>query len=508
MPIATFAAILIAALALLPAPRAFAGAFLCYNARGDAGTAAGEELETADDTAVRPLRVGRANAVCAPADTGDGIADPDTHLRGYRARMPGRSGGYAVEPAVKVSNELGDLFFDVQARPRSLLVPAAVGPGAPAPDPSLHEVDHYRCHGVRAAAGTQGFAGGSRLAVADGAGGSREFTLTRIKQLCLPVAIDDTPLAAPAKSLLCYAARRVRGSGAAAGISGLALHDSFGRSVVDTAREVELCLPSRAVARCNGFRELCDRRFDQVAHPTTHNAMSNAEEGWLGPNQNYSVTRQLDDGVRGLMLDTWYFNLQPVLCHGGNVIPCDISGMKPVADGLQEITDFLDRRPNEVVSIIFESYITQADTAAAFAAADLLRFVHVQAPGDPWPTMRELIEADTRLVVFTDNSGASLPWHHYVWHHAWETHYSFQNPSQFSCNRNRGSLSNPLFILNHFLTNFIGSPVLANQVNHNPLFIDRALQCQTESGRLPNFVTVDFYDIGDLFAVVDALNGV
>jgi hypothetical protein len=44
-------------------------------------------------------------------------------------------------------------------------------------------------------------------------------------------------------------------------------------------------------------------------------------------------------------------------------------------------------------------------------------------------------------------------------------------------------------------------------VNHNPLFIDRAEQCRTESGRLPNFVTVDFYDIGDLFDVVDSLNG-
>jgi len=40
------------------------------------------------------------------------------------------------------------------------------------------------------------------------------------------------------------------------------------------------------------------------------------------------------------------------------------------------------------------------------------------------------------------------------------------------------------------------------------LFLDRAMQCRTESGQLPNFVTVDFFDIGDLFTVVDALNGV
>ena len=28
-----------------------------------------------------------------------------------------------------------------------------------------------------------------------------------------------------------------------------------------------------------------------------------------------------------------------------------------------------------------------------------------------------------------------------------------------------------------------------------------------EAGQLPNFIAVDFYEQGDLFAVVDALNG-
>jgi hypothetical protein len=262
------------------------------------------------------------------------------------------------------------------------------------------------------------------------------------------------------------------------------------------------------VARCNGAPELCDRRFDEVAYATTHNAMSNAEEGWLGPNQRYSITSQLDDGIRAQMLDTWYFDLQPVLCHGGDVFPCNVTGMKPLADGLAEIADFLDRRPNEVVSIIFESYITEADTEAAFIAADLSRYVYVQPLGEPWPTLRELIESDTRLVVLTDDGGASLPWHHYVWDYAWETHFSFQSPDQLSCDRNRGSAGNDLFILNHFLTNLIGSVALAEQVNHNPLFADRAQQCAQEGGQIPNFVTVDFYDIGDVFDVVDHLNGI
>ena len=52
-----------------------------------------------------------------------------------------------------------------------------------------------------------------------------------------------------------------------------------------------------------------------------------------------------------------------------------------------------------------------------------------------------------------------------------------------------------------------GSPTLAEQINHNPLFIDRANACAAANAALPNFVTVDFYNIGDTLAVVDALNG-
>ena len=261
---------------------------------------------------------------------------------------------------------------------------------------------------------------------------------------------------------------------------------------------------------CNGNNALCDRRFDEVVYATSHNAMSNGAEGWLAPNQTDTVPDQLDAGVRSLMLDTWYFEGDPVLCHGGEVLPginCDVTGMKPVADGLAELTAFLDANPNEVLSIIFESYISEADTAAAFTASGLIDYVHIQSPSDPWPTLRAMIEADTRLVVFTDDSGASLPWHLYVWDHAWETHFSASEPADFSCAPNRGSTSNSLFIFNHFLTSPLASPALASMVNFNPFFIDRALQCQSESGDLPNFVTVDFVDIGDLMAVVNQLNG-
>ncbi len=503
-------AVLLAVVALSAMPAYAGDAFLCYKTRPPKGAAAFAKttVSVTDDAGAKSLDLKKGRTLCTPADLGGGVADPGTFLRGYRSRLSKGLPKYAEEVGVKVSNQLGDLFVDRKKQPKMLLVPTSVGPSQPPPDPALHSVDHYRCHKAKIPKGAAALPAGTQVTASDMFSVAKTFDLIKPTQLCTPVDVEGVAVKDPAGSLLCYRARRAKGEPKHIPVAALEINNLLGVATLDTVKEVEVCLPSRAVARCNGFVELCDRGFEQIAHPTTHNAMSNAEEGWLGPNQNFSITHQLEDGVRALMLDTWYFGPQAVLCHGGDIVPCDVAGMKPLADGLTEITDFLDAHPDEVVSIIFESNITEADTEVAFLAADLLRYVHVQPVATAWPTLRDLIEADTRLVVFTDDGGASLPWHHYVWDYAWETPFSFQAPADFTCDINRGSMSNELYILNHFLTNFIGSPVLANMVNHNPLFIDRAQQCQTESGRLPNFVTVDFYDIGDLFDVVDALNGV
>lgn len=270
----------------------------------------------------------------------------------------------------------------------------------------------------------------------------------------------------------------------------------------DSGMEPDGSLPD---LKCNGHEELCDRRFDQVAYPMTHNAMSNDEDGWNLPNQNFNITRQLTEGVRGLMLDTYEEQGQLLLCH----TICFRGSQQPLVEGLGEIRVFLDTNPNDVASIILESYITHEQTAEAFEDSGLIDFVYAHEVGEPWPTLGELIAADTRLVVFQGEAQeAEFPWLMYFDDHAWETPFSFETPDDFTCDPNRGDPTNPLFLLNHFLTAPLGGdPDLAEMVNHNPLFIERARQCEEEGNALPNFVAVDFYDIGDLFNVVDALNG-
>ncbi len=267
-----------------------------------------------------------------------------------------------------------------------------------------------------------------------------------------------------------------------------------------------LCQPASALPGplvCNGDAILCDRRFDEVSYPTTHNAMSSEEEGWIAPNQAYRSWRQLEDGVRGFMLDTWEEEGVTLLCHGFCAI-----GSRPFVDALHELRMFMDCHPAEVLTLIIEAHIDEARTAAAFEEAGLLPYLHAQPLGDPWPTLGQMITSGRRMVVFTESADVSLPWHHYAYAYAWDNDYANMTPADLDCAVNRGSAGNSVFILNHFLTAPIAMRSLAEMVNYNPFFLDQARRCQTESGRLPNFVTVDFYDIGDLFSVVDTLNGI
>ncbi len=264
------------------------------------------------------------------------------------------------------------------------------------------------------------------------------------------------------------------------------------------------------VVRCNGSAALCERAYDEVAYPTSHNAFSILEECCFARNQLLSMPEQMERGIRALMLDTHYHEdgLTPgvFLCHGF----CGLGPrLKPLGEGLAEIRSFLERHPAEVLTLIFEDYVALADTQAAFAAAGLLPFVHGQAPGVPWPTLREMIEAGRRLVVFTDRSFPDAPPWYMDWRrHAVETGFGFASPDAFSCADNRGDPAAPLYILNHFITPADSFGVAAEQVNQPGVLFGRAVACWAERDRFPNFVTVDYSGRGDVVGVAAMLNEV
>lgn len=271
---------------------------------------------------------------------------------------------------------------------------------------------------------------------------------------------------------------------------------------------------------CNGAAELCARTYDRVVVPMTHNAMSNADDGWTPPNQTHGIARQLADGVRGMMLDLHYYDAdanentaghidersaadQVYLCHG----PCAL-GHTRLLDGLCTITKFLDANPGEVFSIIFENDVTDADTDAVVRASGLADYAFVHAKGAPWPTLRELVDTNKRVVLFEENEGGTPPYLHRAYaDEMWDTPYSFMTKADFTCALGRGQKASALFLVNHWLSRPFADIAFAREVNPASVLGDRVTKCTAEAGRPPTFVSVDFYDVGDLFSVVRAANG-
>jgi hypothetical protein len=258
---------------------------------------------------------------------------------------------------------------------------------------------------------------------------------------------------------------------------------------------------------CNGNVALCDRRFDEVVYPATHNAHSAQEYGYtaLNANQISGIEKQLADGVRGLLMDVYDNNGEHVFCHG----TCAL-GHTPHVDGLNVIKSFLDANPREVITIIYEDHLAVDQIAADYASIGLDAYTYTHPAGSVWPTLRALIDANTRLVVTLENGRAPPAWVHNVWDEAWDTPYGPTSQDAFSCDLNRGAREHALFLLNHWQNTGLGLPSedAAKQVNTFEFLHGRAVECQTAAGGdLPNFVAVDFYEHGDLFAVVKALNG-
>ena len=259
-------------------------------------------------------------------------------------------------------------------------------------------------------------------------------------------------------------------------------------------------------AQCNGSIDLCSKQYNEVAYLTTHNAFNSDEDGLLFPNQSYNISSQLNDGVRGLMIDVYNHFGTPTAYHSVFML-----GTIPLSDIFNDIKTFLDNNPNEVVTIILECYVTANDIEDEINQAGLSNYLYIHNSG--WPTLQSMIDNDNRLVIFSDvdDASSSQDWYHYVWEYAVETHYSVGNINDFTCDFNRGDPLNDLFIFNHFVTDATlgyGLYNESNDVNANPFFINRALNCQTQTNKFPNFVTVDYYELGDGLAVVDQLNGV
>ena len=173
---------------------------------------------------------------------------------------------------------------------------------------------------------------------------------------------------------------------------------------------------------CNGHAELCDRRYDAISFPAAHNAHSAREYGYTGTaNQISGFQKQLDDGVRVFLIDVYTDgDTGTVFCHG----TCALAETSHL-EGLRIFKAFLDEHPNEVITFIYEDHVDASLLVQDLETSGLDALVFAHKIGARWPTLGEMIDANTRLLVTAETAGPPPAWLHHVWDVAFDTPYTF-----------------------------------------------------------------------------------
>ncbi|XP_020970073.1 PI-PLC X domain-containing protein At5g67130-like isoform X2 [Arachis ipaensis] len=172
--------------------------------------------------------------------------------------------------------------------------------------------------------------------------------------------------------------------------------------------------------------------FNKYAYLTTHNAFAiDGEPSQTGvpqvtiTNQEDSITHQLSNGVRGLMLGMYDFDGDVWLCHSSQGQCHDYTAFEPAIGTLKEIEAFLSANPSEIVTLILEDYIhTQNGLKKVFSVVGLKKFwfpvTNMPRNGGNWSLVSDMVAKNRRLIVFTSvkskeqSEGIAYQWNYMV----------------------------------------------------------------------------------------------
>ncbi|KAI9681909.1 MAG: hypothetical protein M1822_006986 [Bathelium mastoideum] len=291
---------------------------------------------------------------------------------------------------------------------------------------------------------------------------------------------------------------------------------------------------------CNNSPSLCSRSYNNITHLGAHDSpfVRDQTTGFsTSGNQYYNSTVQLSAGVRLLTAQ-----IHPFTASGGQTewhlchTSCDLLDVGKLSDWLSEIKTWMDQNPNEVVTVlIVNDGASNSDLDAQFQTANIVSYAYAPATSATvpaqWPTLDSFISSGKRLLTFIayqePSNSTSTPYLMNEFTYIFENPFDVTQANNFSCTANRPSAVNGatdkalsgfmMPLMNHFLDtqqifdietpNAQAAPI-TNGMNGTGNLLGAATSCAAEYQKPPNFILVDFFNVGPAISTVDKLNGI
>lgn len=296
-----------------------------------------------------------------------------------------------------------------------------------------------------------------------------------------------------------------------------------------------LTTPASAQTACNNSPSLCSRAYNNITHLGAHDSPFLRDKSTsfsTSGNHYYNSTVQLDAGVRLLSAQVHKNNSASGtdkwrLCHS----TCDLLDAGSLTNWLKEIKTWMDANKNEVVTVLLVNSddASASDIGPQFASSGIDTYAYTPpstAVPRTWPTLQSLINNGTRLMTFVatlTEPSSQYPYLMDEFTYIFENDFENESPTNYTCTPNRptgltaSSTGGRMFLMNHFLY----STALFGIQQPNSSYVNvtnaetglgslgtRLDNCTSVYSQAPQFVLVDFFNVGPAMASVDRANGV
>ncbi|KAJ2898537.1 hypothetical protein MKZ38_003828 [Zalerion maritima] len=296
-------------------------------------------------------------------------------------------------------------------------------------------------------------------------------------------------------------------------------------TILTSVLSLSLAPFAQAATACNGSPDLCSRSYSKVTFVGSHNAPFVG--ALLVHNQFVSVTDQLDMGVRYLQAQSHEKDGGIEMCH----TDCLLLDAGSLEKYLDSVTEWVEKDGNEeeVITLL----ITNGDGVdvkefdEVFEKTGLGKHVFTPDTGedggllgmDEWPSLGELVDAGTRVVVFMDyhSDTSSVPYILDQFAYYFEGPFDTTDPDFGQCSMDRPSSDEDpeglMYLVNHYLDVeiaadiFVPNQILIPLTNSLDSIMQQADLCEDTWHRMPNVLLLDWINIGDATSAQEVLNG-